>query len=88
MSIDPVGALATFVVFGAAGWMFSRKLALPVAARTWLLLIAAAVCSSFVGTHTALVSVYGVAIVVNVVLVSFLLGTLAGLWFRESHLAA
>lgn len=88
MSIDPVGALITFVVFGTAGWMFSRKLALPVAARTWLLLIVAAVVSSFVGKNTAVVSVFGVGVFLKVVLVSFLLGTLAGLWFRRSHIAA
>jgi hypothetical protein len=88
MSIDPVGALITFMVFGPAGWMFSRGLALPVAAQTWLLLIAAAVCSSFIGTNTALLSVHGVGIVLKVVLVSFLLGTFAGLWFRKSLLAA
>jgi hypothetical protein len=88
MSIDPVGAVITFVVFGAAGWMFSRTMTLPVAARTWVLMVAAAVVSLFIGTNTALVSIYGVAIVVKVVLVSFLLGTLAGLWFRQSHLAA
>jgi hypothetical protein len=88
MSTGPVGALITFVVFGTAGLMFSRNVTLPVAARTWLLLITVAVCCSFIGKNTALVSVHGVGIVLMVVLVSFLLGTLAGLWFRNSHVAA
>ena len=81
MELDAIARLVTVGVFGAAGWLVSRRLRLPVALWTWGLLILAAVLGAFV--RSWLVSILGFTLHANWAIVSCCLGVLAGLAVRS-----
>jgi len=81
MNPDAIARLVTVGLFGAAGWFVSRRLRVPVALRTWGLLILAALLGLFV--RFWLVSVFGFTVYANWAIVSCCLGVLAGLTVRS-----
>jgi len=81
-----LGKLITLGFFGAAGWFVARRWTVPAAARTWCLLLGAAVVGSVIGTETRVVSVFGIDILLNWVILSSCLGALVRLWLRTRSL--
>jgi hypothetical protein len=78
-----LGNLLTLCVFGALGVFVAGRMKVPVSVRTLALLLAAALVGAFVGSNTALLSVFGVRVLLNWVIASCCLGLLAGLLARR-----
>jgi hypothetical protein len=77
-----LGNIVTLCVFGALGVLVATRLKVPRAARTWVLLLIAVVVGSFVGKDTALLSVFGVSVRLNWMIVATFVGVLVGLLVR------
>jgi hypothetical protein len=82
MDTGTLNRLLTLAVFGIAGFLLARLFRLPVPFRTRLLLAVAAIVGCFVGVETRLVSIFGVAILLNWAIASSCLGMLVGLLVR------
>jgi hypothetical protein len=74
--------IVALVVFGGCGVVISRWFRQPRAVMTWVALVVALVAASCVGTHAALLSVFGAAVYLNWVLQSLVLGIAVGLLIR------
>lgn len=86
MELDTLGRLVTFCVFGGVGLLIARRRTRPVGAGTWVLLGAAAVVGSVIGTGSRLVSVFGFEMLLSWAIVSCCLGIAAGLLLRRRAL--
>ncbi len=84
MDAAVLGKVLTLGLFGGLGVFLAGRVKLPVTVGTWALIVAAALAAPFVGPSTALVSIFGVSLLLNWAITSCCLGVLAGLLARRS----
>ena len=80
---DTVSQLVTLCVFGSIGLFVARRVKIPAPVWTWVLLVIGVLVGSFTGVHTRLLSIFGVALLLNWAIPSFCLGVLLGLLLRS-----
>lgn len=83
MNAETFSQLVTLCVFGSIGLFVAWRLKVPVPVWTWILLVIAVVVGCFVGVNTALLSVFGVGLLLNWAIASCCLGVLVGLLVRS-----
>ncbi len=80
MDLEALSRLVTFCFFGAAGWLISRRMRVPVPAGPWVLLAVGVLVGMY--TRFRLLGAFGFTILANWAIVSCLVGMLAGLTAR------
>jgi hypothetical protein len=82
-----IGNIVTFMLAAAAGYALSAKVAAPRRWAGWMGWIAVLFVAGFIGVDTAIISIFGFAIYVNVLLQGLVFGLLASMAIRRRGVA-